>query len=403
MKILQISNKVPFPLKDGGALAIHHLTKAFSDLGNNVTLLAMNTSKHKVDEKLVKSYFEKYPNVSSELIYINTDTSLKKAFSNLLFSKIPYNAERFINKEFENKLKALLKSENFDIIQLEGLYLMPYIEVIRKYSNARVALRAHNIEHEIWQRSVSDESNPFKKIYFSILTRRLRKFERNYLNYYDLLIPITQRDADKFNLMGNIKPCFVCPYAIDFEFPAGSNPDSHEKSFFYIGSLDWIPNQKGLIWFVTNVWTKIKNELHNIRFYVAGRNAPDWFKEFMLKNDVDFFGEVENANEFMEDKMIMILPLFSGSGMRVKIIEAMAAGKVIITTPVGAEGIEITNNQDAILANDADNFIEAIKNLYTDHNLYLHIAKNASNFVKVHFDSKKITSALVEFYKASLL
>ncbi len=402
MKILQICNKVPYPLKDGGALAIHNLVKGFSDAGIFVTLLAMNTSKHRVDENEVRSYFNDFKNLTIELVTINTETNLSNALKNLFFSKLPYNAERFISENFADKLKSVLNAESFDIVQLEGLYLMPYTQMIREHSNAKIILRAHNIEHEIWKRNYITESNILKKIYMHLLARRMRHFEYSFINAYDLLVPITLRDKEKLSTMGNTKPVFVCPYAIEPDAHKAPDSDIQPHNFFYIGSLDWIPNQQGLIWFARNVWSRISNELKDVRFFVAGRNAPSRLKYILEKYHIDFLGEVDDATFFMHNKGVMLVPLFSGSGMRVKIIEAMAAEKVVISTTIGIEGINLTHNKNVIVANSADEFLSAIKNIHNNKDLFLQIAKNAGKFVKEQLDNKKIVANLVEFYKNNL-
>lgn len=403
MKILQVCNKVPYPLKDGGALAIHNLIKGFADSGSEITLLAMNTSKHKAAGSEVNSYFKKLNNVLVELVDVNTDTKLTGALKNLFFSKLPYNAERFISDNFRTKLESLLKAENFDVVQFEGLYLMPYINTVREYSGAKVVLRAHNVEHEIWQRNLSYQSNMLKKAYLSIIARRLRNFEYQNINKYDILIPITRRDACKFNEMGNTKPMLVCPYAFDPDNLKAPEFIHQPDTFFYIGSLDWLPNQQGIKWFVRNVWNRISAEIKGAKFFVAGRNAPQGLINYLQKQNIIFSGEVEDAYAFIRDKSVMVVPLFSGSGMRVKIVEAMAAGKAVITTSLGAEGIDLTNNENIILADSADDFLVAAKKLCTNNDFYLHIAKNAVKFVSEQLNNKIVVSKLLEFYKASIV
>ena len=160
MKILQLCNKFPYPPKDGGAIAILNLTKGFRCNGHQVKILAMNTKKHYINpEEVIKAL----KNIAEfDYVNINTDINAIKAAINLFFSGLPYNAERFITKEFNDKLTKILSEDNFDIVQLEGVYLTPYIKTIRKCSDARIALRTHNIEHDIWARIVHNTNNILK-------------------------------------------------------------------------------------------------------------------------------------------------------------------------------------------------------------------------------------------------
>ena len=137
MRILQITNKIPYPTKDGGAIACMNLTRGFSLLGHKVTILSMNTAKHNIalDEipEPIKDLAEfKLVDVPARIHFIS-------ALLNLLFSRKPYNAVRFISRDFKSGLKILLKENKFDVIQLEGLYVCPYIPVIRKYSSAKIS------------------------------------------------------------------------------------------------------------------------------------------------------------------------------------------------------------------------------------------------------------------------
>jgi polysaccharide biosynthesis protein PslH len=161
MKILQLTNKIPYPPRDGGAIATLSLSMSLQDRGTRLLLLGMNTSKHYCDmESLPESITS---NIKMESVDVNTDLSFWDAIKNLLFSGLPYNATRFISKNFSKKLIELLQNQKFDVIQLEGLYMAYYIQVIRKHSDALIALRAHNVEHEIWERTSQQEKSFFKE------------------------------------------------------------------------------------------------------------------------------------------------------------------------------------------------------------------------------------------------
>ena len=401
MKILQLCNKFPYPPKDGGAIAIYNLTEGLSKDGHHVTLLAMNTRKHFVVPDEAVSAIKDV----AELVYVNINTNINivKAIINILFSRIPYNAERFITNKFAKKISSILNNKKFDIVQLEGLYLTPYVKTIRKYSDALISLRAHNIEHKIWKGIASKEKNIFRKKYFKILARRIEKFETDSLNTYDLLVPITKRDAEILNRLGNKKPFRVIPAGFNIEKIHSDSRKVNLQSIFFIGSLDWIPNQEGLLWFIKMVWQKIIKKKPEVEFFIAGRNAPKWLiKIFTKYNNIVFLGEVEDAFEYMTDKAIMIIPLFSGSGMRVKIIEGMALGKVIVTTSTGAEGIDIKHNENIIIADSVTDFEKEIVNLLDNKSFFTKIGENARKFVNENMDNKKITAELAEFYKANL-
>jgi glycosyltransferase involved in cell wall biosynthesis len=396
MKILQVTNKVPFPAKDGGAIACMNMTSGFALLGHEVTVLAMNTVKHHIDSSEIPESVQDWANF--RLVDVPARTSGLAALFNLLFSGKPYNAVRFISKSFSCELKRVLEENQYDVVQLEGLYVCPYIPLIRKYSNAKIAYRAHNIEHEIWERTAA-LSKGIKKIYLKILAKRIKTFEKGFLNDYDLLVPITERDGEILNRLGNKKPVQVSPTGIDTNvlFPHSKNLE--HPSLFHIGSLEWAPNQEGLIWFIEKCWPLIHQKFPNLNFYIAGRNAPDWLMRYFNAPNIVFEGEIPDAYQFMNSKSIMVVPLFSGSGMRIKIIEGMALGKPIVTTPIGNEGISTTSGENILIAHDEIEFVNEIGRLVNDQELYHRISRNAIEYIHEKFDNLALAGALVRFYK----
>ena len=399
MRILQLTNKSPWPPNDGGAIACLNLTKGFGFLGHKVTILSMNTEKHRSKKKDIPENLKALADF--HFVDVPAHISAWGAIRNLMFSRLPYNAERFISENFSQALIKLLKKKKYDIIQLEGLYLCPYIALIRRHSNAKIVYRAHNIEHEIWNRTAQITKFP-RKLYFKHLARRIKLFEKSYLNDYDILVPITDRDAKMLNEMGNNKPYFTSQTGIDLSFLIPTAKNLEFPSLFHIGSLDWSPNQEGLIWFLNNCWPVISKKYPELKFYIAGRNAPAWLeKKFSLRNII-YLGEIEDAYEFINSKAIMIVPLFSGSGMRIKIVEGMALGKPIVTTSIGTEGIETVSGENILIADSAEAFNEAVYTLLEDREIFDKIAKNAIDLIRKKFDNLALAAQLIEFYKNHL-
>ncbi len=409
MKILQLCNKFIYPPKDGGAIGIFNYTKTFSSLGNEVTVLAMNTSKHYYDVKKLPEEIKKM----ADWIAIDVDNDVKpfSALINLLQGR-SYNIARFISSKYNEKLIELLHQKEFDIIQLEGLYLSPYVETIRAFSEAKIVMRSHNIEHEIWERIAENEPRVLwvKRMYLKILAKQLKKYEIERLNKYDMMTSVTERDAQMLKQFGCELPIHVCPAPYDETVLSPDKTKMEFPSVFFIGALDWMPNVEGLEWFLKNVWNKIqspsfpllKGDMGDLKFYIAGRNI-DSAKNIIslaaeLKNVV-IVGEVENAYDFINSKGIMIVPLFSGSGIRVKIIEGMALGKTIISTSLGAEGIPCKDGQNILIADTPEVFAEKIAKCINEKMFFNIIGDNAYQFAKQRFSSNEATKKLLEFFQ----
>ncbi len=405
MKILQLTNKVPYPPKDGGSIATLNLSKSFAKMGHQVTILAMNTTKHFVNLKVASQELKQFGDISLIGININTEIHPLQALNNLIFSNKPYNAERFICKKYELALIHLLREKNFDIVQLEGLYVLPYAESIKKYANPLLAYRAHNIEHEIWERTEKQESNWWRKKYIHVLADRLRTMEKKYMDKYDVLLPITQRDEKILRELGNTCPVHVVPAGSDSRLLKPDNQQTEFPSLFHLGALDWGPNQEGLNWFLKYCWSQIHIHFPDVKFYIAGRNAPEkLIRRLKHWPNVKFCGEVESAADFMRSKAVMVVPLLSGSGMRVKIVEGLMLEKAIVSTPIGAEGIvnDTHKQKPLILAKTPEEFIQQIQLLLSHKNDYEKLTKQARKFAIQHFDNDNLSKSLLEFYNQQL-
>lgn len=396
MRILQVTNKVPYPVKDGGAIACMNLARGFSLLGHKVTILAMNTVKHHITLTEIPESVKEL--AKFKLVNVPARISPVSALLNLIFSNKPYNATRFISNSFATELQKVLLENDFDIIQLEGLYVCPYIPLIRKHSKAKIIYRAHNIEHEIWSRTAI-MAHGFEKWYLNNLSKRIKSFEIKIMNKYDLLVPITGRDGNILNKLGNTKPLHVSQTGIDSSVLIPNSKNLKHPTLFHIGSLEWSPNQEGLIWFFDNCWDLIREKYPDLQFFIAGRNAPPWFQKMMNLPNVVFKGEVADAYEFINSKSIMVVPLFSGSGMRIKIIEGMALGKPIVTTQVGTEGISTTSGVNIVVTDGVDGFVQSISDLIEDREYFDAISKNAIEYIHENFDNLSSAGSLIDFYK----
>lgn len=416
MKILMLCSKFPYPPKDGGAIAMMNMVEAFHTLGHEVTVLAMNTPKH------YYSHVREIPRdirQKAHFVAVDVDTSINylDALSNLLFGKKSYHEVRFDSKGFRLRLEELLEKEQFDVVQMETLFMTPYVSSIRaKSSDALVVLRAHNVEHEIWDRNAQSMEHPVKRYFFAETAKRIKLFELNALQHgvYDAVLTVSKRDAGKFKeLVKSVnkreddkdKPPLGPPVkeitiGVDLkELPAKVPALSSNPTYvFYIGALDWIPNSQALDWFMDSVWPAVQDRYPELRLALAGRNMPSHYFSYQNKT-VEVKGEVPDAWEFMGDKAIMIVPLMSGSGMRVKIVQGMAMGKAIVASKIAVEGIPAKSGQHLLIANSASEFVDAISLLVDSPERAQAMGENAQAFVKKNYDNLAITGGLIEYYE----
>lgn len=394
MNILLLCNKSPFPPSEGGPMAMNSVVNGLLEAGHSVKVMAFNSDKYHVDiESIPKDYRQK---TKIEFVDIDLKINMKEAFKNL-FTNESYHVKRFISEEFKNRLVKVLKREQFDIVQLEMIYMAPYIDTIRKHSKATIVLRAHNVEHKIWERMAKKTFLFAKRWYLNHLVRTLRHYEMGVLDKVDGIAAITVTDASYFRRF-TATPVIDLPFGVNIDkfepvFNVGDKP-----TFYHIGSMNWIPNEEAIRWFLKNVWDSVLERIPEAKLYLAGRNMPKWLKK-TDKTNVEIVGEVPDAHEFVNRHNVAVVPLLSGSGMRIKIIESMALGKTVITTLVGAEGIQYTEFENIIIADNAPKMVENICRLYKHPEEAEAIGLNARRLVEEIYDNKKIINRLVIFYE----
>lgn len=393
MKVLQLCNKPPYPSVDGGTLAMNSITQGLLAAGCEVRVLSMCSDKHPVlRDRMTEEYIRA---TRFEAVHVDLGIHVLDAGVSWLCGE-SYHVKRFVSNEFAAKLRQILDEEEFDVVHLESIFLTPYVPVIRKHSKAVVILRAHNVEHMIWQRIAKSERNLFKRKYIKHLALTLRAYECEHLNDFDGVMSITSNDATMLKEMGCRKPIVPIPFGIMPESVA--QVEEEPNSLFHIGSMDWMPNQEGIGWFLEKVWPKVHERMPQLTLYLAGRKMP----EEMMKLDmpgVRVVGEVPDAMYFIASKQINVVPLLSGSGIRVKIIEAMSAGKAVITTTVGAEGINYTDGRNLLIADTPDRFVEQIQRCIADPEFCRELGQNAYALIAEEYGNERLTDKVIGFYQ----
>lgn len=400
LRILQICNKPPFPPKDGGAIGMHNVSQGYIDSGFDLHILSVNSNKHFVDiDTLPQSYID---NTNFNAVEVDLDIKVFSAFANLVFSKRSYNIERFYNKEFGDKLTEILENKEFDIIQIESIFLKDYIPTIRKYSKAKLVLRAPNVEFVIWNRLAQIEKSFLRRFYLNILAKRLKKEELIAFDKVDAIYTVTENDIKLIKSLGIKKPIEFIPTGVDVTKDLSiEGVNTEYPSIFHMGALDWLPNQEAVKWLLDNVWPSIYKEFPKLKFYIAGRRPPQWLKDLRI-DGVEVVGEVDDAAAFIKSKAIMPVPLFSGSGMRVKIIEGMMLKKAIVSTTIGIEGIIHKDGKDVLIANTPQEFIDSIRKLIWKEDFYKSICFNARENAKRNYSNKVLAEKLNSFISSIL-
>jgi glycosyltransferase involved in cell wall biosynthesis len=395
---------MPFPPIDGGAQLIHNTTTGLLANGVMLKTLAINPSRNYVDpaslppEYLAATGFEA----------LRVDTGINAAgLAQNLFSKASYFVSRFASADFAGKIAEVLQAREYDIVQLEHLYLCRYIQTIRKFSKAKIVLRPQNVEYVIWERYLGLVKNPMKKFFLQTAISRLKEFERGVRETLDGILPVTRDDAAIFSSFpGN---CPVQVVTMGYDQASLADYDFERQYtvppvFYHLGSMDWLPNVEAVRWFLEMVWPLLEGRRQRaeggsevVKGIIAGRKMPGW----VYRYDTDrlaVLGEVTKPLPFQEDKPVMIVPLWSGSGIRAKIIEGMALGKTIISTGIGAQGIDCEHGKNILIANTPEEFADAIIRCLNSPETCRRIGENARKLSLQKYDHILNAKHMISFY-----
>lgn len=387
LNIFHFSNKPAFPLKDGGCIAISSIVKSLlSSPEVNVFHFTLSTFKHPFKEKNYPTEWRNTMELESMEIKTNTN-----AFSALyyLFKNQSYNVARFHEKAVEERIKNILDKQQFDVVLLESIYLLPYLHLFKE-KGLKVILRTHNIEHQIWSSLAKNTTFLPKKWYLNKLAEQLKQYELEKCQEVDGIVSITENDARFFEKINPAVKTTSIPPIITTK---AEEADYNLSDFYFLGAMDWQPNIEGIQWFIQKV---IPEGLTETQFYLAGKSLNK--NEYKHPGIVNL-GEIENAMDFIKAHGICLIPLHSGSGLKIKLLENMALGKPIITTTEGARGVGVQHEKEVLIADHPDDFRKQMNKLSQNKELRQSLGNTAKTFVTENFNKEKLTEKLIEFIR----
>lgn len=353
----------------------------------------MNTTRHWVEPNDIASVYDGIPYwwapVDNRITPIG-------ALWNLLSGK-PYHLSRFWSDEFAQTLKRVLTDYRPNLIFIEGLPPTQYLGLIANHSLAATVYRAHNIEYYLWERVADAEQNFIKQRYLREQVRRLQAWERKLFvdENLDGIVAISSNDAAMCRSLGFAGHVCVVPFSVDLRDYSPVLDPTDPPTVFHIGSLYWEPNRQGVEWFLREIFPLVRKRFPGATFHLAGA-IPEHLS-LPFKDGVIVHGIVRDAKEFMRMHSVLIVPLLSGSGIRSKIIEAMALGKAVVSTSIGAEGLDCTNGEHLLLADEPESFADAVVALLTNRELVRQLGMSARRLVEERYNLDRAREALARF------
>lgn len=388
MKILHLSHKPPFPTVDGGCLAMADLAQLLKKSGNQLSLFSLCSAKH----PFVPSAFpaELYQNISIHLL--NSEASKLGAFGAFLLGN-NYITERFRNFSIEKELKALLERESFDIVILESSYTGIFLNLIRSSSKAKIVLRSHNIEHRLWQKRLEQLGFAERRL-MKPWTRKFEREERMLWKSVDAILSISEPEQKEIENSSST-PTFYLPTSVRIETETAKT----KIAFYFLGAMDWEPNRLAMSWFCKVIWPIFQKRNPDFRFHIAGKGLSE--DEFSEIEGIVNHGFVPDAEAFLADKQVLINPLKTGQGIRIKALEAIGKGKAIISTLIGMEGLPFLAGEHYLEAETSEDFVAkmelAIENPKDVHEM----VRRAQKVAIKHFSGEHLSNKLQDILRST--
>jgi glycosyltransferase involved in cell wall biosynthesis len=309
-----------------------------------------------------------------------------------IFQAAPFAVSKFTHPDVKRVVANGLAENRFDVAVCD--FLSASLNFPENLATPTVLFQ-HNVETALWQRMASTESNPAKRMAYKIEARKMARYERTALRKFHHVIAVSDHDREQMRTMNPSCPISVVPTGVDTQKYAVASPAQAEPPrIIFLGSMDWEPNIDAVIYFGQEIFPRVRAEFPSAVFQIVGRNPHSRVKQLAC-DSVQVTGTVPSVAEYLRDATLVVVPLRIGGGTRLKIFEAMAMGKAVISTSIGAEGLDVKNGRDLILADDAATFSEATILLLKDAGLRRRYEQVAAQLA-AQYDWSKIAQRFVE-------
>ncbi len=393
MKILFLSPTVPYPLTDGGRIRVFNLLKQIAQ-NNDVTLLALETQPTDGDS------ITNIQNLGIKVHLIPNSSMLPRiSLSTLLsafFKRQPITVARYNVPTYRQKLRELLSSETFDLVHYEMFHIAQF------YSETDLprVLSQQNVDSAIWRRLQGETSNLFYKCAYWTQQLAFQRCERVISPKFDAVTCTSDIDAAVFQqhcAEGVVK---VIPNGVDVTHYRPNFTSEALAHLIYIGSMDWYPNEDAVSFFAEEVLPQIQDKVPDVKFSIVGGNPSTRVQKLAGREGVVVTGRVPEIKPYFSEATVFVVPLRIGSGTRLKILEALAMGKAVVSTTVGAEGLTLRDGEEIFIADEPKAFAEAVTQLLTDPSLRQKIGENGRARVEQDYDWRNIGKKLLAVYES---
>jgi polysaccharide biosynthesis protein PslH len=381
MRILWIKWGSLFPLDTGGKIRTWNILK---ELGKKNQLCVFN-------------FFPTYAKCSldgaghylNSLISFPVEMPIKNSLSYKfdyickLFSPVPYVVRQNGIPRVRARLRDLLQEESFDVVVCD--FLFPCLNLPHQLPCPGV-LFAHNAETTIWRRHFMVARNPLWKVATGLEYWKMLNFESRRVRSFDHVIAVSDADRDWFARAIPSSRISVVPTGVDLEYFRPSPAQEDPRKLVFTGSMDWLANQDAIFYFADKILPVISRTVPGVSLTVVGRDPTEKLRRLAQSNpQIQLTGTVADVRPYTNEAAVYVLPLRIGSGTRLKVFEAMAMGKAIVSTRVGVEGLPVVSGEHLLMADEPEEFAASVVGLLNDACLRGQLGRSARQLVESRF------------------
>ncbi|NQT19887.1 MAG: glycosyltransferase [Planctomycetes bacterium] len=299
-----------------------------------------------------------------------------------LFSRYPYMMRRHSDRRVTERVEQLLGEDHFDVLLCD--FLQPSQNLISVPIAPKILFQ-HNVESVILKRYYEQAANPVTKAYFYLQWRKLFRSEKRMAQTYDHCIMVSEQDCQTMADLYGVGNTSAIPTGVDVEYFRPGEPEAERNNLIFTGSMDWLPNEDAMIFFAGQILPLIRRKL-DVKFWIVGRNPTPAVQRLAEENaDVEVTGTVDDVRPFIDRASVYVVPLRVGGGTRIKIFEAMAMGKAVVSTRVGAEGLPVSDGENIILADEPEQFARKTIELLEHNDARSRLGEAACRLVRENY------------------
>jgi polysaccharide biosynthesis protein PslH len=457
IRVLHFVPRICWPLDTGAKLRNYYLARGVAERAS-ITLLTFSenggeagddnrTAQHLTNHQPETSRTEEQQDESSvemllpapesfyeQVITVRRDRGYTVAkIVRGAIGRTPLPVLNYTTPVMKQELARILFEQDFDIVQVESVHLADYLPLIRSArSRPLVICDWHNIESELMRRYSERETNPLRRTYARRASRQMSALERRVMHEFDAHIAVSQRDGAKllalapearvFRIENGVDTAYYSDRRIERAHAAwrakGSHhvaansselrrelPDAAEQKprrIAFVGSMDYHANVDAAVSFAREVWPRLRQQKPELIFTIVGRDPAPEVRRLAEVPGVEITGTVDDVRPYYHETLAAIIPLRVGGGSRLKILEAMAAGVPVVSTPLGAEGLDVEHGQNIILAETGEELCEAIIGVSENEEQRRKLIAAGRALVSERYDWSRLGAALFETYESLL-